>query len=673
MLPLITICALGFAFLSGLLPFAFNNKQTSHLVKLSSVIPLGISGLCALASGGITLSQNCDLVWRIPLSLPNFSSTFRLDALAGFFLALIGLILFTVAIFAYGYLRKYEKSQQSLTTLTFFTGIFSASMMLVVLAADVFSFMVAWELMSLASYFLVTYQHHQTANRRAGFLYLIMAHLSGLFILLSFSILVEFGGALTFSSLQHLALPAVLGTLVFIFALIGFGIKAGLIPFHTWLPQAHPAAPAHISALMSGVMLKIAVYGFVRIVFQMLGNNDWRWGLLVLVIGATSALFGILYATVQTDLKRLLAYSSIENIGIIFIGLGLAIIFFATGHQALGALSLIAALLHCFNHALFKSLLFFAAGAMMQHSHQNDLEKMGGLVHKMPQTAVFALIGCLSVSALPPFNGFVSEWLTLQAALQTSVLPNSILRMLVPAAAAILVLTGALAATCFVKLYGIAFLGQPRTREAKHARDPILSTKIAMAILAVLCLAGGVFPNWFLTKLSNITLALFGTLTSISTKQSSLAWSANYNAPLTLILIVALSLLIFNLLSSIRPKKSLRTAWVNSWDCGFGGINSRMQYTATAFAMPIRRVFKFVFLISEKITKTFNPKQPLQAASIEHKIETTDPLSKSLYEPWSKLITAVTRSLAKAQGGQMRIYLTYIFLTLILLLWVVLL
>lgn len=666
MISILIAMALGFAILSGVLPFVC--KKNPAILKLSSLIPLGISGLCAFGAGGSTLINNLDNNWQIALGIPGLVNEFRLDVLAGFFLLIIGIATFTAAIFAFGYLRKYEKSKQSLTNLTFFTSIFICGMMLVVLAADVFSFMIAWEIMSLASYFLVVYQHNHPTNRRAGFLYLIMAHISGLFILLGFGVLIKFGGDFSFAALQSLSLSSNWATAAFLLVFIGFGIKAGIVPFHAWLPQAHPAAPAHISALMSGVMLKIAIYGFIRFTFQLLGNMQWHWGVLLLCMGAFSALFGILYATMQTDLKRLLAYSSVENIGIIYIALGLSLIFFSTGHTSLGMLALIAALFHCFNHSLFKSLLFFGAGVIMQHTHENDLEHMGGLIHKMPQTAILVLIGCLSISALPPFNGFISEWLTLQTALQTGVLQSGLLRMLIPVASAILVLTSALAATCFVKLYGVAFLGQARSREVKHARDTIISSRIAMALLALACLVFGVFPGLMFNQLSHITLYLFGSLASLTT-QSSWLWFtpftlsvASYSAPLTLIIIVSLSLAGYLILR--WHKKNLAIKYVTPWDCGFGGINQRMQYSATAFAMPIRRVFQFIFLIDEKTEKN---------KTITHNLSIEDPIDKAIYDPWNKLITNAARLLAKTQAGQMRVYLVYIFATLVFLLWMIIL
>jgi len=380
-------------------------------------------------------------------------------------------VLLAVALFGPHYVREYEHSRYSLALLALATGLFVAGMQLVLLAADAFLFMVAWELMSVASYFLVAYTHEHAANRHAAFLYLLMAELGALFIILAYGVLVGFGNGFTFAEMRQADLTPLWASVAFVLALIGFGMKAGIVPLHAWLPEAHPVAPSHISALMSGVMLKVAVYGFIRFTFDLLGPErfHWGWGMAVLVAGSASSVLGVLYALMQHNLKRLLAYHSVENLGIIFMGLGLALLFYGNGKPTLGAIGLIAALYHTLNHAIFKSLLFLGAGAILQQSHEADIERMGGLIHRMPVTAVLFLIGCLSISALPPFNGFVSEWLTYQAALAVPALDSGVLRSFVPVTAAMLALTGGLAAACFVKVFGVVFLGKPRSH---HPTEP---------------------------------------------------------------------------------------------------------------------------------------------------------------------------------------------------------
>ena len=320
--------------------------------------------------------------------------------------------------------------------------------------------------------------------------------------------LAAFGGGLTFDLMRSAKLTPLWATLAFAFAFFGFGVKAGIVPLHVWLPDAHPVAPSHISALMSGAMIKMGIYGIVRVSYDLIGDVRWEWGVVVLIVGTASALLGVLYAIMQHDLKRLLAYHSIENIGIILMGLGLSMIFLGSGHKVLGTLGLVAALYHTLNHALFKGLLFLGAGAVLYRTHERDLEHMGGLIHRMPVTALMFLVGCVAISALPPFNGFVSEWLTFQTALQAPVLKNGVLRAIIPIAAALLALAAALAAACFVKAFGIAFLGKPRTRRVARAREVPAGMLGGMGLLATLCLLLGVFPTSVIEAMAPITQLL---------------------------------------------------------------------------------------------------------------------------------------------------------------------
>jgi hydrogenase-4 component B len=650
------------AFLASILALVL--KRSPVVSKFLGFALLGVSGLTAIYAGISALIIKQIIIFQINTGLPNLNWTFKLDALSGFFLTVVGLIVLSVAVYGPSYMREYEQ-KQPIARMTFFTGIFIAAMYLVLLADDAFSFMFAWELMSLTSYFLVAYHHENSNNRSAAFIYLLMAQASGLFILCGYGVLITFGDGFSFSAMHAAHLSSFWATIAFICAFIGFGMKAGLIPLHVWLPQAHPVAPSHISALMSGVMLKIAVYGLLRFCFSLLGTLYWQWGVLILLIAVVSALFGVLYALMQHDLKKLLAYHSVENIGIIFIGIGLAFIFLTTGHEVLGALGLVAALYHCLNHALFKSLLFFGAGAIVQQSQEHDLEKMGGLIHKMPYTAWFFLIGCISISALPPFNGFVSEWLTFQTALQATILQSGILRILIPAAAALLALTGALAAACFVKVYGVTFLGQPRTQGLNQARDPNLGMLSSMGFLAALCLLFGIFPSLIIHILNVIPATIIGS----EVVETNWLWlipiSSSTASYAPLIIFISIILLwsgsVWLLRLRYKPTKEER---VKPWECGFGAINSRMQYSSTAFAMPIRRVFKGAWMVTERISKEKNN-------SINYFLSVEDWAWKYMYLPLEKFINATARVLARIQGGNVRIYLAYVFCTLIILLWVV--
>ena len=472
---------------------------------------LGLTGVLAVAAGmGALTGGGTVATAQLPLGLPWLPWRVRLDALSGFFLVLIGIVTVAVALFGPGYVREFSRSRDPLWLLGGLTGLFLTGMLLVVLADDAFLFMVAWELMSVSSYFLVVFQHEHAANRRAAFLYLLMAHVGGLSILLGYGVLAAFGHGFTFEAMRAGELQPVWSSVAFGLAFLGFGTKAGLVPLHAWLPEAHPAAPSHVSALMSGVMLKVAVYGFIRFTFDLLGDARLGWGVTVLLVGSVSALMGVLYALMQHDLKRLLAYHSVENVGIIFIGLGLSLVFLSAGLTVAGVVALIAALYHTLNHALFKSLLFFGAGAVLHATHERDIDRMGGLLRRMPWTGLFFLVGCISISALPPFNGFVSEWLTFQAALQAWSLKSGVLRSLLPITAAMLAVTGALAAACFVKVYGVAFLGQARSRHVRRAREVSLGMRAGQALLAALCLLLGVLPTTVVGLLNPVSQLLLG-------------------------------------------------------------------------------------------------------------------------------------------------------------------
>ncbi len=636
-------------------------------LRYGAMLLLGFSGITATAGGLWSLiSQSTDIL-QLPLGLPWLPWQIRLDSLSGFFTMIIGVITTAVAIYAPGYVTEYERSHESLPVLGLFTGLFVAGMQLVVLADDAFLFMVAWELMSLSSYFLVTFQHEKAASRRAGLLYLIMAHISGLTILLAFGVLAGFGGGFSFEDMRAADLSLGWASVAFALAFLGFGTKAGLVPLHAWLPEAHPAAPSHISALMSGVMLKVAVYGFIRLMFDLVGEIQGSWGVIVLLFGSVSSLMGVLYALMQHDLKKLLAYHSVENIGIIFIGLGLSMLFAGTHHPLLAALGLVAALYHTLNHAVFKALLFLGAGAILHTTGQKDMEHMGGLLRRMPWTGMFFLIGCISISALPPFNGFVSEWLTFQTALQAWVLENGVLRSLIPIAAAVLALTGALAATCFVKVYGVTFLGRARGRPAKRAKPINLYMRTAQGLLAALCLLLGVLPSLMIDLIAGIPNLLLGQSLSHATEKGWLwltpidASVASYSAPLVFIAVIAIWWLTALFLRHGEQRRIRRT---NVWDCGFSTPTARMQYTATAFAQPIRRVYGMLFEIDETVESDAD-------GGRRHKLQVKDRLWDLLYEPVIHWVFEAARRVGRIQSGQVRSYLGWTLGTLVVLLWLI--
>ncbi len=602
----------------------------------------------------------------LPLGLPWIGAHFRLDALSAFFLVVVNLGGTAASLFALGYGRH---ETAPLRVLPFFPA-FLAGMNLVVLAGDAFSFLLSWEFMSLSSWALVMAHHHDAENRRAGYIYLVMATFGTLALLLAFGLLAGPSGGYDFASIRATNAPPTLSALVLFLVLIGAGSKAGLVPLHVWLPLAHPAAPSHVSALMSGVMTKVAIYGFVRIVFDLLGTPAWWWSMVVLTLGGATAVLGVLYALMQNDLKRLLAYSTVENIGIIFIGLGLALAFEANHVSWAAALALTAALFHVLNHSLFKSLLFFGAGAVLTATGERDMERLGGLIHRMPVTAFPFLIGCVAISALPPLNGFASEWLTFQAILVSPQLPQWGLKLLVPAVGALLALSAALAAACFVKAFGISFLGRARTLAVAQAKETDPFSLATMFVFAGLCVIVGLLPGLLVDSLAPVVQYLTGARMPM---QAMVPWfsivpisesRSSYNGVLLFLFIVTsggLAILITHWFRSDLRRAPL-------WDGGYPDLSPATQYTASSFAQPIRRVFgTIIFRAREHVDMP--PPGALQPAHI--RVEIHDLVWERLYAPIAGAVNFAATRFNALQYLTIRRYLTLVFLTLILLLLVI--
>lgn len=627
--------------------------------------PLGALAGLALAGFGLEAVWEPVAQMTLPLGMPDLPFHLRVDPLAGFFLMLLGSVAAGISVYAGGFFRDETPGRLALIGLQYH--VFLASMAFVILADDAYLFMVAWETMALSSYFLVTTDHEQPAIRSAGFLYLLIAHLGALAILLCFGVMHGGQGDYSFDALRLAELEPKWATVAFLLAFFGFGAKAGMIPLHVWLPEAHPAAPSPVSALMSGIMIKTAIYGMVRVIYDLIGGVRWEWGMLVLVVGAATTLFGVLYALMQHDLKRLLAYHSVENIGIILLGLGMSMVFIGFGHPAAGVLGLIAALYHTLNHAVFKGLLFLGAGSILHSTKLRNLNHMGGLIRTMPKTAFYFLIGALAISALPPLNGFVSEWLTFQTALQAPVLQNGVVRSLLPLFAATLALAGALTAMCFVKVYGVAFLGRPREAgpaapTGDHGRDAGNMERFGMAWLAAGCFVLGLFPTSFLLMLNRVGVSLTGHGLSDEALESNWLWlvptasaQASYSPVIFLIVICGVTLLTFLL---VRHFYHGRVRFADPWDCGFPDQTSRMQDTADAFGQPIRHVFGPVFLIQRHL-----PKPDDAAPRFSLKIE--DRHWYLLYLPVARLAGYLSSKIGLLQRGRISIYLLYSFLTLI--------
>ena len=630
--------------------------------------PLGAVASVALAALGLQAVWLPPQTLTLPLGLPDLPFHLRIDPLAGFFLMLLGSVSAGISVYSAGYFREEPSGRLALISLQYH--VFLASMAFVLLADDAYLFMVAWETMALSSYFLVITDHQLPAIRRAGFLYLLIAHLGAIAILLCFGVLHGGRGDYTFDALRAAQLQPAWASVAFLLAFFGFGAKAGMIPLHAWLPEAHPAAPSPVSALMSGIMIKTAIYGMVRVIFDLIGNVRWEWGMVVLVVGAGTTLFGVLYALVQHDLKRLLAYHSVENIGIILLGLGMSMVFIGFGHPAAGVLGLIAALYHTLNHAVFKGLLFLGAGSILHSTGMRNLNDMGGLIRSMPKTAFYFLIGALAISALPPLNGFVSEWLTFQAALQATILQHGVVRSLLPLFAATLALAGALTAMCFVKVYGIAFLGKPRESAHRsplpHAGDAGPMERYGMAWLAAGCFVLGLFPTSFLLMLNRVGVSLTGHgLSEYALLGSGWLWlvptamgQASYSPVIFFVVIVAVTLLAFLL---VRRFYHGRLRYSDPWDCGYPEQTSRMQDTADAFGQPIRHVFGPIYRMDRQLPGPEDT-EPRYSLKVE------DRHWYWLYLPVARAAEFVSSKIALLQQGRISIYLLYSFITLIALL-----
>jgi formate hydrogenlyase subunit 3/multisubunit Na+/H+ antiporter MnhD subunit len=599
----------------------------------------------------------------LALGLPDLPFHMRLDALSAFFLVLLGGASAGISMYSSGYFRSGEGTAPGLHCLQYH--LFLAAMAVVTLADDAYLFMVAWETMALASYFLVTSNHKIPSIRSAGFLYLLLAHIGAIGILLCFGVMQGGHGDYTFTTMRASHLDHFWASAAFLLALFGFGAKAGFVPMHAWLPEAHPAAPSPISALMSGVMLKTAIYGLLRVTFDLLQIQLVWWGVLTTTLGLMTALFGVMFAAVQTDMKRLLAYSSIENIGIILAGLGLTLIFHVYEANALAALALAGTLYHCLNHALFKSLLFLVTGTVLHSTRERSLGKLGGLIRSMPWVAWLGLIGTIAIAGLPPLNGFVSEWLLLQAFLATPGLPSSYLSMLVPVGSAAFVLAVALAGYVMVKFYGVIFLGRPREAKLADARDANWPERIGLGWLALGCIALGLVPAQVLAALSRTTQLLTGEGVGLAGAQSWLFITAtspqrsSYSPVLFLVGIVG-ALVISVIL--VRKLYHGRVRRGPAWDCGFPQQTARMQDTAEGFGQPIKQIFEPIFRIDRQVPSPFD-ERPRYQGIVE------DKLWYALYLPVARLVDRLCAAISILQHGRINIYLVYSFATLIVLLF----
>jgi hydrogenase-4 component B len=628
-----------------------------------------VYGACCVAcvataglAAGSLMTTGAELA--LPLGLPWVGAHFRLDPLADFFLLVVDLGGAAASLYAIGYGRHESEPRRVLP----FVPAFIAGMNLVVIAADAYTFLFAWELMSLTSWALVVAHHRSQDNMRSGYVYLVMASFGTLALLLAFGLLAGPDGGYAFAVIRAGQHAPVRAALVLALVLLGAGSKAGLVPLHVWLPLAHPAAPSHVSALMSGVMTKVAVYAFVRIVFDLLGPPAWWWSVPVVTIGAVTAAMGVLYALMERDLKKILAYSTIENIGIIFLGLGLSLAFQGNGLRAAAALAVTAAFFHVFNHMLFKSVLFFGAGTISVATGELNIERLGGLIGRMPYSAGAVLMACMAISALPPFNGFVSEWLTFQTILISPQLPQWSLKLLIPAAGALLALSAALAAACFVRVFGITYLGRPRSAAAGQAREADGWSLGVMFGLAGLCLAAGLLPGLVIDALGPVVLSVTG---GRMPPQLGLRWlsivpvahrNSSYDGLLVFLFVAAASALAAAGIHRFASRAARRAP---AWDCGYPNLGPLTQYSAASLAQPLRRVFgPLVFGTHETVEMPLPGETgPARIRKFRH-----DPVWAALYAPVVGVTGWASGLMNHMQFLTIRRYLSLVFVALVVLL-----
>ncbi len=672
MILLFFLMVAGYAFGAAASVLAPSDGSARRLAAGGAVIGGG-TGL-AVAIGFFAMGP--PLAVKVPALLSVADGlAFDLDALGAFFLALVGLVAVPCGIYGAGYSEAYE-GRYSLRFLGAMLNLFLLTMSLVPCAANVLTFLLMWEGMSLTSYFLVMTETHEPDTVQAGGWYLGMTH-GGLALLLAAFLLLAGGAATTtFGDLRATAtsLSPATRNAVFLLVVLGFGSKAGIMPLHVWLPRAHPAAPSHVSALMSGVMIKLGVYGLLRVGLDLLGGGPAWWGALLIGLGALSAVLGVLYALMENDLKRLLAYSSVENIGLIFIGVGSGFLFLSLGAIPPAMLALSAGLYHALNHAAFKGLLFLGAGSVLHATHTRDMNRLGGLIRRLPWTALFFLIGSLAIVGLPPLNGFVSEWLLFQSLLPGIGSSAPLVAPLMTLAVGILALTGGLAAAGFVKAFGITFLAIPRSPAAERAHEAPRSMRVGMGILTVACAGFGVAAVPVMSVLASVLAGRAG-LPETMPRSGGLSLSMPGGFAQMSPSLVALGLIVATtgVWVGVRLFGAGRGLRVDeTWGCGRIAQTARMEYTSTAFAEPLRRVFAELYRPTKDLSIDFHPESRYFVQSIEYRSEIVPWFERYLYAPVIARLRLWALRTRAIQSGSAHAYLTYLVIALLGLLVVLL-
>ncbi len=635
-----------------------------------------MNGICSLSgligvffSLGVIFSDEGKLNIKLfETSTPYFSGTVSIDKLSAFFIGMLSLLVICVSIYSLSYLKIYY-GKRNIGVFGLLYSTFILSMILVFTASNTIFFFVNWEIMAVISYFLVIFEKEKNDNQKAGSLYIIMTHIATALIMIAFLIIFSYTKSFNVITDTNM-IPKNIKDILFILFLIGFGTKAGIVPVHIWMPKAYSAAPGNITALLSGIMSKTAIYGIIRFVLGLLGVQNISWGVIILFLGMITAVVGVSFAYIEKNMTRQLAFSSIENIGIAFIGIGICFIANARNNIELSALAMLAVLIHVFNHAIFKGSLFMGAGSILYSTGTTNMEELGGLTKKMPVTSVLMLISVIAASALVPFNGFIGEWMLLQSIFK-SILSGLInLNILFIVTVASLALAAALAAASFVKLFGITFLGKSRSNKALNVKEVPAQMQIGMGILTFFCIFFGVFPIAIFRVLDKVVYEILGL--SLLEKLNGGIFVLNF--PLTsyvnsisiagvivaVLLIIGLIILTLFIVGGKYVERKYGT-----WDCGFKELSTRMQYSSVGFSKSLSIVFKFLLRPSRELKSSggtqYHPEK------MEYFMENEPIFERFIYNPIEKWLNRISKiARFKLQTGSIHSYLTYIFITVLI-------
>lgn len=644
-------------------------NRAGKIANYASGISAFVAASAGMASAIQVFARGTGFTMEATDFIPFARFIIQVDLFSAFMVLVISLLAAATAIYSLAYQEEYVGKGAGV--LGFLNNIFIASMVLVVTSGNAFYFLIFWELMTLVSYFLVSFDQENQEVVNAGFIYFLMAHAGTAMIMLSFILFFLYTGTFDFASFRSANLSPATKNLIFLLAFFGFGVKAGIMPLHIWLPRAHPVAPSNVSALMSGVMIKTAIYGLIRVSVDFLGASVWWWGLMVLAFGAISAVLGVLYAISENDLKRLLAYCSIENVGIILMGAGVGMIGAASGEPALGVLGMLAGLYHLINHAVFKGLLFLGAGSVIYRIHTKNMEEMGGLARRMPWTGLAFLTGALGISAIPPLNGFVSEWFIYQSLFMASTSSILTIKVLSPFSATLLALTGALAAMGFVKAYGATFTGPLRSHPAREAREVPVPMLTGMAILAAGCIALGLGAPVVAPYIGNVASALLST-SPVRVSDGLLVFpvssaQAMLSTPLIALLLVGLVTLPLLIVGMQAGMQAGRRIDSEPWACGYK-YSPRMVYASSAFAQPLRVLFRPAYLLRATLARPGYIIALYFKGAVVYVARVEAMWEHYVYRPLVRGTVYLGKRVQALQIGNVRLYCLYIIVTLVVLL-----